>query len=136
MASEHEMQDMQMDGSSLYREEVFTDRRIGTLRRMTPVKGDGSQDHDREVSFVGQAQLYTPAGSLPLSFEIPAASLEQAVAGFAESAKQAVDQALRELEEMRREAASSIMVPGAGGGLGGMGGMGGAPGGGGKIQLR
>jgi hypothetical protein len=134
MASEQEMVDMKMDRASLYCEEVFTDRRIGTVRRMRPVKPDGSDDKGRNVLFVGQAQLYTPAGPLPLSFEIPAANLEEAVAGFGEAAKQAVDQTMRELEEMRRDAASSIVVPGASGA--GLGGAGGVPGPGGKIQLR
>ena len=40
---------------------------------------------------------------------------------------------MEELKELHREAASSIVLPEAGGG--GLGGMGGIPGGGGKIQL-
>lgn len=131
-------QDMSMDAGALYREEVFTDHRVGTLRQMTPVKPDGTVDGDRTVLYVGQAQILTPAGTLPLSFEIHASSLAEAVEKFGDAAQEAVNQAIEELKEMRREAASSIMVPGEQGGFGGMGG-GGMPGGGmpggGKIQF-
>jgi hypothetical protein len=54
----------------------------------------------------------TPAGALPLSFEVPATSLEDAVAKFGEQAKEALARTMRRLEELRREQASSIIVPG------------------------
>lgn len=131
--------DAHMDPDGLYREEIFTDRRVGTIRRLTPVHADGTEDAGRPVVFSGQAQLLTPMGALPLSFEIPAASLEEAVAGFAAGAEAAVERAMEELKELRREAASSIVLPesGSGGGLGGLGGAGGLGGlpGGGKIQI-
>jgi hypothetical protein len=57
--------------------------------------------------------VLTPAGALPLSFEVAAASLEDAVAKFGEMAKQALARTMRRLEELRREQASSIIVPGA-----------------------
>lgn len=132
-------QKIEMDADQLYREEVFTDNRVGTIRRMTPVTPDGSDDRSRVVEFVGQASLMTPAGSLPISFHIPANTLAEAVEGYGEAARKAVDETMEELQEMRRQAASSIVVPGAGGGLpgGGMAG-GGLPGGGipgGGIQI-
>ena len=118
----------QMNADELYREEVFTDRRIGTVRRLTPVLRDGSADPDRAVLFSGQAQMMTPAGALPLTFDIEADSLEDAVAKFSAAAKDAVERTLDELERMQREASSSIVIPEPGtGGLGGPGG--------GKIQF-
>jgi hypothetical protein len=70
--------------------------------------------------------VLTPAGALPLSFEVQAKSLEDAVAQFGENAKRALERTMRRLEELRREQASSIIVPGSGavppGGLGGPGG--------------
>lgn len=124
--------ELKMDPASLYREEVFTDRQAGTLRRLTPVRPDGATDAARAVIYVGQAQLLTPVGALPLSFEIDARSLKEAIERFPEAAKVAVDQAVEELKELRREASSSIVIPEAGGGLGGA--PGGLPGGG-KIKL-
>lgn len=123
---------MPMNADDLYREETFSDQRTGTIRRLTPVKPDGSDDTARKTLFVGQAQLYTQAGPMPLTFEIPADNLQDAVAAFEGEAHKAIEDTIRQIEEMRREEASRIVVPGAGGGRGGMGG--GMPGGGG-IQL-
>src|SRR5690606_90997 len=101
------------DSKGLYREETFTDRRVGTLQRLTPVTASGDDDTTRSVLYVGQTQVLTPAGALPLSFEVAAASLDEAVAQFGEQAKQALARTMRRLEELRREQASSIIVPGA-----------------------
>jgi hypothetical protein len=117
--------DIAMDGKSLYREETFTDRRVGTLQRLTPITASGETDTARPVLYVGQTQVLTPAGALPLSFELAASSLEDAVAKFGEHAKHALARTMRRLEELRREQASSIIVPGAGPPGGGPGGPGG-----------
>jgi hypothetical protein len=116
----------QMSADALYREDIFTDQRVGTVRRMTPVKSDGSDDPSRPLIFVGQATVMTPMGSLPLSFELPAKTLAEAVTQFGPAAQQAIEEAARELQELRRQAASSIVIPEAGAAsLKGMGGKGG-----------
>jgi hypothetical protein len=122
----------EMDPTELYREDVYTDRRVGTIRVMTPVGTDGTTDGGRPVVYAGQTQLMTAMGALPLSFDIDADSLEEAIRGFSAAANKAVEETLRELQEMRREAASSIIVPEAGGGGAAM--PGAVPGGG-KIKL-
>ena len=43
-ANERRGMDPSMDPKALYLEEVFTDRRIGTIRRLTPVKPDATPD--------------------------------------------------------------------------------------------
>jgi hypothetical protein len=103
--------ELKMDPASLYREETFTDRRIGTIRVLTPVKVDGLIDASRRTLYLGEAQILTPGGVLPLAFEIEAGSLADAVEKFAPAAKAAVERTVRELQELRREAASSIIVP-------------------------
>ncbi len=57
-----------MDATQIYREEIFTDRKVGTIRRLTPVAADGTEDSARPVLFVGQAQVMTPMGAVPISF--------------------------------------------------------------------
>jgi hypothetical protein len=116
--------DIRLDAGDLYREDVFTDRRVGTLRRLTPVTTGGDDDPGRPVLFMGQAQLWTQMGPLPISFEIPAATLAEAVEGFSAAAREAVQQTIEEAKEMRRQQASQIVVPGMGG-----------PGPGGGLQL-
>ena len=128
-----ELPEFNMDGDAMYKEEVFTDRKMGSIRRLTPVDGDGNADASRSVLYIGSSQIMTPAGALPLGFEIEADSLADAASKFGDLAQSALGDTLKELEEMRRDQQSSIVVPGAGGGgaMGGIGGAGGgAPGGG------
>jgi hypothetical protein len=134
MSAKSDLPEVHLDPASLYREEIFTDRRAGTIRRLTPVTVGGATDPARPVLFSGQTQLLTPAGVLPLAFEIEAGTLEEALAKFPEGVNAALEQAIDEAREMRREAASRIVVPEVGGGGIGPGpGAGGA--GGGKIKF-
>jgi hypothetical protein len=122
------MPDIQMSGNELYLEEIFTDGKTGTIRRLTPVDGDGKPDLSRPVRYIGNTQIMTPLGNLPITFEITAGNLEQAAERFGDGAKQAIEHTMEEIKELQRQQASSIVVPGAGGD------MGGGPGGG-NIQM-
>lgn len=122
-----------MDAAALYREEMFTDRKVGAIRRLTPVTGDGVPDTTRPVVYIGQAEIMTNMGPVPLSFEIEGKTLDQAVVGFAAAAAVAIERTVQQIQEMRRQAASQLVVP-----QGGMPNLGpGGPGGrgGGKIQI-
>jgi hypothetical protein len=131
MAAQNDLPEVELDPNSLYREDVFTDRRAGSIRRLTPVTADGSPDPARAVLYSGQTQLLTPAGVLPLGFEIEAQSLADAVQKFPDGVKEALAQAIDEAREMRREAASRIVVPDVGAGVG----PGPGSAGGGKIKF-
>jgi hypothetical protein len=121
--------EIKVDPNALYLEEIFTDRRVGTIRRLTPVKKDGTRDPAKAVLYVGETQVLTPAGALPIGFEIGAGSLEEAAEKFGQLAREAIERTVKELQELRRQAASQIVVP-----QGPLPPMGGA-GGGGKIQM-
>jgi hypothetical protein len=120
--------DARMNAATLYREEIYTDRAAATLRVLVPVTKEGAPDAARPTLYMGEAQILTNVGPLPISFEIEAKSLAEAVAGYAEAAKAGVEQAMRELQELRRQQSSSLVIP-----QGGMPNLTG--GGGGKIQL-
>jgi hypothetical protein len=90
---------------------------------------DGVRDPARPVLYAGETQVLTPAGALPIGFEIAAGSLEEAAEKFGQLAKEAIERTVKELQELRRQAASQIVVP-----QGPLPPMGGA-GGGGKIQM-
>ncbi len=119
-----------LDPAALYREEIYTDRKVGTLRVLVPVTAAGAPDPARPTAYSGEAQLLTNMGPLPISFDIEAKSLAEAVANYAEAAKAGIERAMRELMELRRQASSSIVIP-QGGALP----PAGALGGGGKIQI-
>jgi len=125
---------LKMDPSELYLEETFTDQKIGTIRRLTPVDADGNRDASREVRFAGQTQVMTPAGALPISFELNGKDLAECAEQFAGEAEKALQETMEQLRKMQQEQESRIQVPGQGGPGGGMpGGGGGMPGGGLKL---
>src|SRR5690606_805711 len=74
--------DPQMDSESLYQEELFTDRKVGAIRRLTPVTALGEVDSSRPVLYLGQAEIMTNMGPVPINFEIEGETLADAVAGF------------------------------------------------------
>lgn len=125
MVSEPELPEIRLDTGHLYREETFTDRRMGSIRRLVPVHADGSDDPAGKPIWEGSTSLLTPAGTLPLSFEIEAASLSEALEKFPAAARAALERTMEELRELRREQASQIVMPGQGGTPGGAGGPGG-----------
>jgi len=109
--------DPAMDPNALYREEIYTDRKLGTLRVMLPVTAMGAPDPSRPPIYTGEAQLMTNMGPLPIAFEIPAATFGEAIARYGAAAKEGIERTMRELQELRRQSQSSLIVPGAGGGL-------------------
>lgn len=106
----------QMDAANLFREEIYTDRKIGVIRCLVPVTADGKVDESRKVIYTGEAQIMTQImtqmGALPISFDIEADNLAAAVANYREAAKAGVEKTMKELQELRRAAASKIVVPG------------------------
>lgn len=120
MAATDDLPDIILDGDNLYREEQLSDLKTGAIRRLIPVTRSGDDDASRATRYLGQASLMTQAGALPLNFELDADSLDAAIDAFPAAAKQALQDTIEEMERMRREQASSIMVPGQGGqGMGG-----------------
>lgn len=128
MATQERNAEPEMNAQDLWLEEVYTDRRVGTIRRMTPVKGDGSRDAAREPAWLGETQVMSALGTLPITFQLEAKTLEEAARKFGPAAKVAIERTARELQDLRRQAASSIVIPQGGLPPGGM------PGGG-KIQM-
>jgi hypothetical protein len=129
--------DLAVDTENLYHEEVFTDLRAASVRRLTPVKPDGAPDKRRPVMFIGETTLVTQIGPMPVQFGIEADTLEEAFKKFPEGVKGAVEQLNERAKEMARDEASRIVVPSGmppslGGGTPGRGG----PGAGGKIMLK
>ena len=108
--------EISMNVDELFLEEVFTDNKVGTIRRMTPVNANGETDSSRPVIFIGNTQMMTPAGPLPLNFELEGNTLGEAAANFGPAANKSLEATMEELQEMRRQQASQIVMPGQGGG--------------------
>lgn len=127
--AEDRNQDSQMDSEGLYQEDNFTDRRVGAIRRLSPVRADGSADPSRPVLYIGQAEIMTNMGPVPINFEIEGQTLADAVLGFGPAAQVAIERTVQQIQEMRRQQASQLVVP-----QGGMPNLTGGRGGG-KIQM-
>lgn len=126
--------ELSVDVDNLHREEVFSDLQAASVRRLTPVKADGTDDPSREVVYIGETNLMTQMGPLPVQFQIEAKSLDEAFGKFAEGVKGAIERLNERAKEMMREESSRIVVPGAAPpGMGGTGVPGAAPRPGGKF---
>ncbi len=108
------LDDIRMDTANLYREEIFTDLTVGTLRRLSPVTIDGTPDPDRPVLFSAETQLMSQAGPLPVNTRIEAESLAEAAERFPAAIKAALDRMMEEAREMQRRESQRIVTAGPG----------------------
>jgi len=106
------LEEINVDRDGLYLEEVFTDLKIATIRRLTPVKPDGSPDSSRPTLFQGQTQLMSQMGPIPVSCPIEAADMTEAIDKFPEAIGEAVERMIEEAREMQRQESNRIIVPG------------------------
>ena len=110
-----------VDQTNLYREETFTDLKVASIRRLSPIKTDGSDDAGRPVLFVGETTLMSQRGPLPINCPIEATTLAEALDAFPQAVQQAIERLMEEAREMQRQEASRIVVPGHGAPGGGAG---------------
>jgi hypothetical protein len=106
------LSDIEVDRSNLYREEVFTDLKIASIRVLTPVTAEGTLDASRSVLYTGETQLMSQMGPVPVHAPIEAANLDEAIAKFPDAVNAAVERLMDEAREMQRREASRIVVPG------------------------
>jgi len=132
VTEENPIAEMKADLDNLYREESFTDLKVAQIRRLVPVRADGSPDPARSEIYIGETQLMSPRGPVPIHCPIEAESLQDAFDKFPEAVNAAVEKLIEEAKEIQRQEASRIVVPGQGG----FGGPGGGMPPGGKITLR
>jgi hypothetical protein len=97
---------------NLHREEIFSDLAMGSIRQMTPVKPNGEPDKTRPLLFIGQSQIYTPQGPMPVQFPIDAENLQLAMEQFPAAMEAFVARLIEEAKEMERQEQSRLIVPG------------------------
>ena len=61
MQSDEQGMDAKMDPTALVREDVISDRRVGTIRMLTPITGEGVRDETRDVLFFSRSADYDPS---------------------------------------------------------------------------
>lgn len=114
MASEvQNLEDLQVDTNNLFKEETFTDLKVGTIRRLTPVTSDGSPDAGRKAVFIAQTQIMSNMGPLPVQYEIDASTMAEAVQKYPAAIKAGIDQLMEDAKELQRREMSKIVTPDA-----------------------
>ena len=112
-ANTQPLNELRLEKENLYREEVFTDLRVGSIKQLTPVGSDGNRDMARPLVFLGETQLMSQMGPLPVQARIEAENLEAAVERFPAAIQVAVEAMIEEVKEHQRKEMSKIVVPGA-----------------------
>ena len=111
MSEQNQIEDIKFNGKNLFKEESFTDLEVGTIRKLTPIHPDGTEDNERKASFTATTNSMTPSGALPLNGEIEADSLEEAIAGFSEAVNKALQKLQDDMMKMQQEQANKIVTP-------------------------
>jgi len=107
--------DFQVDKTNLYREISITDLKIANIRQLIPVNIDGSDDSSRETIFIGNTQLGTPQGPIPMQAVLEATSIEEAMDLFPKAMEletQKVIENFKRMEAQQKKEKSNIIVPG------------------------
>jgi hypothetical protein len=97
---------------NLHREEIFSDLTVGSIRQLSPVKQNGEPDKTRPILFVGESQIYTQQGPMPVQFPIDARNLQQAMDKFPEAMEEFVAHLVEQAKEIQRQEESRLIVPG------------------------
>ncbi|MDB9822563.1 cytoplasmic protein [Deltaproteobacteria bacterium] len=92
-----------VDKANLYREEAVTDMKVASIRRMVPMKEDGTDDPSRESIFVGQTQVMTPEGAMPIQSLLKATTLTEAIDKFPEAMQAELQNMVKRMQEMQQQ---------------------------------
>ena len=111
MADQQSLENITFDGDNLWKEENFTDLKVGTIRKLTPIKPDGTEDESRKATFSATTNVMTPGGALPISGEIEATTLAEAIEKFPEAVNAALKQLQEDMIKYQQEQASRIVTP-------------------------
>lgn len=111
MADQQSLENIKFDGENLWKEENITDLKTGSIRKLTPIKLDGTEDESRKPTFSATTNVMTPGGALPLTGEIEAETLEEAVNKFPEAINKALKQLQDDMVRYQQEQASKIVTP-------------------------
>jgi len=95
--------DFTVDKTNLYREEGITDHKVASIRRLIPIKPDGSEDTGRVPVFYASSQLMTAEGPLPLQAKLEAKTFEEAIEEFPVAMKKALQETIEQIQRMHQQ---------------------------------
>ncbi len=95
--------DFTVNTSNLYKEENITDLNVASIRKLTPIKPDGTKDDSRTELFYGHTQLVSPQGPVPLHASLQANNITEAIAVFPTAMKEALDKMVERIKQQQQE---------------------------------
>lgn len=113
-----QMPEFVVDTNHLYREETITDLKVASIKVLTPINLDGSEDQGRTVIYIGNTQLMSPEGPVPLQASIEANNIEEAMTLFPDAMRQALAEMVENIKAMQQQQkqkemdSSRIIIPG------------------------
>ena len=104
--------DFSVDVNNLYREQGITDLKVASIRKLIPIKIDGTDDETRQAIFVGHTQLMSPSGPVPIQSLLKSKDLAGAIAEFPDAMNKTVEHLIEEAKKQHQQEESRIVVPG------------------------
>jgi len=95
--------DFSVDRNNLYREEGITDLKVASIRRLVPIRADGTDDPGRDPIFVASSQLMTPEGPLPLQARLKAKTFAEAMDEFPGAMKIALEETIAQIRNFQQQ---------------------------------
>ena len=93
----------EVDINTLYKEETYTDMKSASVRKLTPIKADGSPDESRIIKYIGHADLISPQGPIPIQTELSANSLEKAFSELPQAMTKAAHEVRQEYDRLMEQ---------------------------------
>ena len=91
--------DFVVDRENLYKEEGFTDLKVASIRRLTPVTVEGEVDNSRFPVFIGVTQLMTSEGPVSIQAALKAGNLAQAIEDFPAAMEKAMKETIEDMKK-------------------------------------
>ncbi len=95
--------DFTVNKDNLYREVSITDLRIATIKILTPIKADLTEDESRSTRYFGETQMMSPEGPIPVRTILPALSAEEAIEAFPAAMEKALAELVERVKKMRKD---------------------------------
>lgn len=111
MSEKNEIENIKFNKDNLWKEENYTDLEVGAIKKLIPIKVDGTKDDQRLPTFTATTNIMTPSGALPLTGQIEAENIEEAIDKFPDAINEALKKLQDDMMKMQQEQANKIVTP-------------------------
>jgi len=110
-SKQNERPTFEVQKHNMYREEAYTDLNSATIRKLIPVKADGSADDSRRIVYIGHADLISPQGPIPIQSELQVDSLEKAIEALPNAMGKEAEKVREEYNKMMEQQKTQPQQP-------------------------